>query len=148
MYPPAVAVSIAHTKWRKAHTGTPCIKKTIDLKWSAANGGATEVDLIATDYDNLPRDWKHRLDRAAERAWQLVWSAGRDRRPFDDVFIGQVAAAAHVDLIEPVNLTGRAWPHDSSEEESQTPYAERDEVEKALMLQLVRYTIGIYCHHI
>ena len=116
----------AHERWQeewlRVHGDVPHCKTTTDSRWIALHGGVAEVNLAATSYDDLPREFSDSHWFSAETAMTYVQLAGRDRRPFDAVYIEQIAAMIHSKWLERHGAT--------ASEALRVPYAELPEDEK------------------
>lgn len=130
----------AHEDWRdqwKLQNGDKSrIKKTTDTAWSASHNDATEFDIAATSYVDLPADWQKENKLGAEVATDAVLMAVDDGRTFDDAFVEDAAAIVHAKWVE----RNGSW----AAEELKKPYAELPEDEKEKDRVFVRRAIDAY----
>lgn len=109
-------------EWRKQNGDKPRVKTTRDEAWSTAHSGATEVDIAATTYADLPADWQGENKRGAEVVVDAVLAAAQSGRAIDATFVEEAAATAHAKWVE----RNGSWAAESLK----VPYAELPETEK------------------
>ena len=123
----ALVAGQAHEDWRAGwqaeHGNEPRIKKTNDETWSAAHDGATELDIAATAYDDLPSDWQGENKAGAFVCVDAVLAQVSAQQPLDDAeFLESAAAEVHTAWV-----LRNPWAKD----ELKVSYAELPEEEKA-----------------
>lgn len=93
--------NVSHDVWRKprwreeSKDYEPRFKKTNDAVWSEKHGGATEVDIANSTYEELPSDWQAETKASVTLAVQEVEAAVNNKHSLDSAFIEGVAAKIH-----------------------------------------------------
>jgi hypothetical protein len=100
----ALIAGRTHQDWRDqyraANGDKPRIKKTKDAEWSVKHDGATELDIAATAYADLPSDWQAENRLGAESAVDPILAAVDASRSLDESFVEEAAATVHSKWIE------------------------------------------------
>lgn len=123
-------------EWKRQNGDKPRIKKTSDTMWVAAHGGATELDIAATAYADLPADWQKENKLGAEVVADEVLAAIAASRTLDDAFIEDASAIVHAKWVE----RNGSW----AAEELKKPYADLPEGEKEKDRIFVRRAVEAY----
>lgn len=90
-----------HDEWRKprwreeSKDYEPRVKKTQDHAWSQAHGGAVEVDIANTPYEELPSEWQGENKTSAEVAVTEIEKAMKVGTPLDESFIEVASSTLH-----------------------------------------------------
>lgn len=109
-------------EWRRQNGDKPRIKQTTDANWSAMHAGASELDIAATAYADLPSDWQGENKLGAEVVVDEVLKAASNNRSFDAAFIEEAAAVVHAKWVE----RNGSW----AAAELKVPYVDLSEGEK------------------
>jgi len=130
-----------HEEWRKpryredSKDYEPRIKKTKDEVWSQAHGGAVEVDIANTSYEDLPSEWQGENKISAEIAVSEVEKAIEAGLPYDESFVEVASATLHDKWLE----RNGSW----ALPEQNVPYSELSEEEKEKDRVIIRKAIEI-----
>lgn len=130
-----------HDEWRvsrfRKETGDcePRTKITKDKLWSEAHGGATEVDIANTRYEDLPSDWQAENKASAEVAVAEVEKAIATGVSLDDSFLELASSVLHNKWLE----RNASW----ASEEQKKPYMDLSEREKEKDRVIIRKAIEI-----
>ena len=130
-----------HEEWRghfwreELKDYEPVIKKTKDPAWSQAHGGATEVDIANTKYEDLPSEWQGENKISAEIAITTVEKTIKDGMPLNESFIEAASSVLHDKWLE--RNGSLALP------EQNKPYIELSEEEKEKDRIIIRKAIEI-----
>jgi len=100
---------------REHHPSDPKMRPTTDAAWSATHGGAGEVDIAHTEWDDLPSDWKDTT--SAQIAVREVMNAGGAE--LDNAFTDRVAEMIHVAWLERKGGTATAEQREAYQQLSQ-----------------------------
>lgn len=121
-------------RWREATKDyEPRLKQTKDTKWSEAHGGATEIDIANTSYEDLPSDWQAESKASAEVAVHEVEKAVDLGEKLGENFIERASNKVHEAWLE----RNGAW----APPEQKLPYAQLSEPEKEKDREYVRLAI-------
>ena len=126
-------------EWRKSRwqeeTGSyePRIKLVEDLEWTERHGGAVEVDIANTAYEDLPSKWQKENKESAVVAITEVEKALEGNRELNESFLEDASAVLHDKWLE----RNRDW---ASIEQS-VPYGELSEEEKEKDRVIIRRAI-------
>lgn len=117
-----------HEDWRKTRLNEdgsyePRVKVTNDKEWISQHGGATEVDIANTSFDDLPADWKAENAAAGEVVATELVILQRNGVEATPEVIEEVSSKVHDKWLE-----RNTW---AKEGELDVPYADLPEVEKA-----------------
>lgn len=135
----AAVAGISHEIWRSPRWQEatkdfePRMKKTIDAEWSKAHGGATEIDIANTTYENLPTDWQAETRASAEIAVHAVEKAIDQNEKLEENFIERASDKIHQAWLE----RNGAW----APPEQKLEYAQLSESEKEKDREYVRLAI-------
>ena len=130
-----------HEEWRKpryqedSKDYEPRIKKTKDEVWSQAHGGALEVDIANTSYEELPSEWQGENKISAEVAVSEVEKAVEARLSLDESFVEVASSTLHDKWLE----RNGSW----APPEQNVPYSELSEEEKEKDRVIIRKAIEI-----
>lgn len=136
----ANVAGVQHDEWREAYkalSSEPRMKRTEDAAWIEAHK-TNEVDISATSYAELPKDWQEENRASAEVVVDLVLSAQESTHTIDDAFIEEASAVVHEKWLE------RNGGHAS--EDQKLLYAELPEAEKEKDRAIVRAAIAALEH--
>lgn len=128
-----------HDEWRKprwreeSKDYEPRVKKTKDAEWSKAHGGATEVDIANTKYEELPSDWQGENKISAEIAVNEVERALGAGIPLDGSFVEAASSTLHEKWLE----RNGSW----APPEQNKPYSELSEEEKKKDRDIIKIAI-------
>ena len=128
-----------HEEWRghfwreELKDYEPVIKKTKDPAWSQAHGGATEVDIANTKYEDLPNDWQRENKISAEFAVTEVEKAIKVGTLLDESFIEATSSAFHDKWLK----RNGSW----APAEQNKPYTELSEEEKQKDRVIIRKAV-------
>ncbi len=124
----AILGSQLHELWRKprwreeSKDYEPRTKKTNDGAYSQAHGGAVEVDIANTPYEDLPSEWQGENKISAEVAVTEVEKAIEAGTPLDESFIEAASSTLHDKWLK----RNGSW----APAEQNKPYTELSEEEK------------------
>jgi hypothetical protein len=130
-----------HDEWRKpryredSNDYEPRLKNTKDDAWSQAHGGAVEVDIANTPYEDLPDEWQKENKISAEVAVREVEKAMEAGMPLDESFIEIASSTLHDKWLE----RNGSW----APPEQNVPYSELSEEEKEKDRVIIRKAIEI-----
>ena len=121
--------SLLHEEWRQPRYREitkdyePRIKKTKDSAWMQAHGGATEVDIANTPYEDLPSEWQGENKSSAEVAvTEVVNALYGGVGSLNESFIETASSTLHDKWLE----RNGSW----APPEQKLPYSELSEEEK------------------
>ncbi len=120
-------------EWRRQNGDKPRIKKTTDAAWSATHAGASELDIAATAYVDLPADWQRENKLGAEVVVDEVLKAVSNGQMLGDDFIEKASAVVHMSWLE----RNSSW----AAPELKVPYGDLPEGEKEKDRLFVRRAI-------
>jgi len=130
-----------HDEWRKprwreeSQDYEPRIKPTKDKVWSQAHGGAAEVDIANTPYEELPSDWQEENKASAEVAVAEVEKVIEASTEFDESFVEAASSVLHDKWLE----RNGSW----ASPEQNKPYSELSEEEKEKDRVIIRRAIEV-----
>lgn len=130
-----------HEEWRKpryreaSKDYEPRVKKTKDEAWSQAHGGAVEVDIANTPYEELPSEWQGENKISAEVAVNEVEKAREAGQPLDESFVEAASSTLHDKWLE----RNGSW----APPEQNIPYAELSEEEKEKDRVIIRKAVAL-----
>lgn len=137
-----VIASQLHDEWRKprwkeeSQSYESRVKKTKDEEWSKSHGGAVEVDIANTSYEDLPSDWQAENKASAEVAMGTIVDADVSGKKFDERFLEGASSVLHDKWLE---RNGSYAPPEQNK-----PYAELSEDEKEKDRVIIRKALGVY----
>ncbi len=121
-------------RWREETKDyEPRIKKTKDQAWSESHGGATEVDIANTAYEELPSDWQGENKISAEVAVNEVERAMEAGEQLDEAFVEAASSVLHDRWLE----RNGSW----ASPEQKVPYQQLSEEEKEKDRVIIRKAI-------
>lgn len=92
-------------EWRRANGNQPRPKTTTDQRWINIHR-TNEVDIAATAFRDLPRDWQAENRASAEAALAIVKRLKQSQRPLNDsATIEEASALLHKNWLS----RNRAW---------------------------------------
>jgi hypothetical protein len=92
---------LLHDKWRQSllQKEESRLEATKDKKWVAKNQ-TLEVDLVNTEYDDLPDDWQKESEASVRIAIDEIYKAQEVGQVLDNSFVERVSALIHTQWLE------------------------------------------------
>lgn len=134
--------NVLHDEWRaprrvgETDRYEPRVKKTKDQQWSEAHGGAVEVDIANTAYNDLPSDWQFENQASAQVTVDRIADVVAAGDELDATFVESASSVLHDEWLK----RNGAW----AAAEQKLTYAELSEAEKEKDRVIVRKGVELY----